>query len=154
MNNQENLCEVLAVVLVLNTVWGLYSTGSGSPNEDWGKLVLPLQKQVSLCYTHSTTIIAKIYTLDSAIYSLRLKYTTPDSAIYSLWSQQQVCIPYTCMTPCSAFDLPMHYTIYRYIYIPSLFHHKCWARSCSSHPASYCAIVKLSAFCLVQQTFV
>ena len=50
MNNQENLCDALAVVLVLNTVWGLYSAGSGSPSEDWGKLVLPLQKQV-LCFS-------------------------------------------------------------------------------------------------------
>ena len=49
-----------------------------------------------LLYTHSTTIIAKIYTPDSATYSLRL--------------QQKVYMPY--MTGCGAFDLAMHYSIY------------------------------------------
>ena len=37
---QKNLCDALAVVLVLNTVrergGGLCSVGSGSPSEDWG----------------------------------------------------------------------------------------------------------------------
>ena len=77
-------------------------------------MVLPLQKQV-LCFSvlHSLNHYnCQIYTLDSAIYSLQLKYTTPDSAIYSLRSQQQVRIPYTCMTPCGAFDPPTHYSIY------------------------------------------
>ena len=30
----ENLCDAVAVVLVLNTVRGLYSAVSGSPSED------------------------------------------------------------------------------------------------------------------------
>ena len=52
MNNLENLCDALAVVLVVSTVRGLYSAGSGSPSEDWEELAIPLQKQkisVSLC---------------------------------------------------------------------------------------------------------
>ena len=79
-------------MLVLNIVQegGLYSAGSGSPSENWGKLVhkkfyisLHCSCKFLNCaaiYTHSTTIIAKI--------------CTPDSAIYSLWSQHQVCMPY------------------------------------------------------------
>ena len=71
-------------------------------------MVLPLQNQVFhfsvlqlavLLYTLTQPLIAKIY--------------TPDSAIYSLWSQQQECMPY--MTPCGAFDLPTHYSICSHI---------------------------------------
>ena len=55
----------LWLLLVLNTVQGLYSAVSGSPSEDWGKLVLPLQKQVLrfsvLLYTLTQPLIAKIY---------------------------------------------------------------------------------------------
>ena len=45
-----------------------------------------------LLYTLTQPLIAKIY--------------TPDSAIYSLRSQQQVYMPY--MTACGAFDPPAH----------------------------------------------
>ena len=38
---------------------------------------------------------------------------TPDSAIYSLRSQQQVYMPY--VTACGVFDPPTHYSIYIYV---------------------------------------
>ena len=44
MNKLENLCDTLAVVLVLSTVKGLYSAGSSSTSQDEGELALPLQK--------------------------------------------------------------------------------------------------------------
>ena len=59
-------------------------------------------------YTHSTTNCQNIYPWLSNVLPVVEMYT-PDSAIYSLLSQQQVCMPY--MTPFSAFDLPMHYSI-------------------------------------------
>ena len=46
------MCDALAVALVVSTVQGLYSAGSGSPSEDWEEFAIPLQKQkifVFLC---------------------------------------------------------------------------------------------------------
>ena len=54
-----------------------------------------------LLYTLTQPLIAKIY--------------APDSAIYSLRSQQQAYMPY--MTACSTFDPPTQYSICMYIYI-------------------------------------
>ena len=104
----------------------LYSVGSGSPSEDWGKMVLPLQKQVFrfsvlqlavVLYTLTQPLIAKIY--------------TPDSAIYSLRSQQQVYMPY--MTACGAFNPPTHYSIHWdvHIYIYYIY-------ICTRMPTAHC----------------
>ena len=79
-------------------------------------------------YTHSTTIIAKIYTSDSTIYSLRSKYTTPYSTMYSLRSQQQVCMPY--MILCGAFDPPTHYSIYSSIHLSGSQNRLFWLTYC------------------------
>ena len=67
----------------MRTVQGLYSAGTGSPSEDLGGLALPLQKHkfsvslwCSCCgaiYTHSTTIIAKIY-IHPRLSNSRLEY--------------------------------------------------------------------------------
>ena len=46
MKNLEILCDALAAVLVVSTVWGFYSAGSGSPSGDWGKLAILMQKQL------------------------------------------------------------------------------------------------------------
>ena len=74
---------------------GLYSAVSGSPSEDWGKLVLPLQKQVLrfsvLLYTLTQPLIAKIYTSDSAMYSLRSK-CTPLTQQYTPCGHNSRCV--------------------------------------------------------------
>ena len=90
----------------------LYSVGSGSPSEDWGKMVLPLQNKTKtsfpfLCTAVTNFLAVLLYTLTQP---LTAKIYIPDSAIYSLLSQQQVYMPY--MTTCDAFD---HYSIYQYI---------------------------------------
>ena len=79
----RKFCEMFWLLYPASTVsieystggGGFYSVGSGCPSEDWGKMVLPLQKQVSvsLCcsckflscatiYTHSTTNCQSIHT--------------------------------------------------------------------------------------------
>ena len=119
------MCDALAVVLVLNKVQGFYSAGSGSPSEDWGKIGPQNQFSISLCcsceflncaaiHTHSTTTIAKIYTPDSAIYSLQSKYTP-------LTQQYTPCdMPY--MTTCGPFDPPTHYNLYLPYTLPWFIH--------------------------------
>ena len=65
----ENLFNALAIVLVVSTVQE-YSTGSGSPSEDWEELAISLQKQKFL-FLCSAFVYCQIYTPDSAIYSLQ-----------------------------------------------------------------------------------
>ena len=92
----ENLCDALAVVLVLST-GALYCWQWLSYSEDWGQLAIPLQKKKKkmtlLC---AALMNCQIYTPDSAIHF---------TAVAAVW-----CIPY--MTPCGAFDPPVHYSIW------------------------------------------
>ena len=90
---------------------GLYSVGSGSPTEDWGKWSPSIAKASFpfLCTAVAIFLAVLLYTLTQPLIA---KIYTPDSAIASLRSQQQVYMPY--MTACSDFDPPTHYGIYIY----------------------------------------
>ena len=102
------------------------------------KLVLPIKRTVLWsnpnCHRASIRVVAScrkavasvqpymhVWTHQVSTVSLH-EWHTPDSTIYSLRSQQQVCMPY--MTPFGAFDPPMHYSI---LYI-SLWKH--WPLNC------------------------
>ena len=71
-------------------------------------MVLPLQKNKPfLCATIANFLAVLLYTLTQPLIA---KIYTPDSATYSLRSQQQVYMP-----ACGAFDPPTHYNMYIYI---------------------------------------
>ena len=101
----------LHIVLTLSTVYG-GSIVLAVPLLESTRGNRPAKTKMSCFEVHNYCDICKYLFQTVLLYILtQPQIYTPDSAIYSLWSQQQGALYMPYKTACGAFDPPTHYSI-------------------------------------------